>query len=172
MHMDQQVAYAADNDHGRNGPHYQYRHNNSPVCSLPSKERTRFHCQLFPGRFWRLPVTTCHPPLLRFQPKSLYLSGAPLPLDGAISPREAPPAASQRERGFFCKAWPIFGFAAFSRNVYLIAIDLRACWRPWKISRLNQSHHPQVRGTTQFYHEHVGLPDGPDVSNVRMQMRQ
>jgi hypothetical protein len=57
-------------------------------------------------------------------------------------PREAPPAASQRERGFFCKAWPIFDFAAFSRNVYLIAIRLRACWRPWKISKLNQSHHP------------------------------
>jgi hypothetical protein len=31
---------------------------------------------------------------------------------------------------------------------------------------------PQVRGTTQFYHEHVGLPDEPDVSNVGMQMRQ
>jgi hypothetical protein len=110
---------------------------------LPSKERTRFHCQLFPGRFWRLPVTTCHRPFSTFSsPKRLCLSGAPLFFDGAISAKRSSAGRLQRERGFFCKAWPIFDFAAFSRNVYLIAIYLRACWRPWKISRLNQSHHP------------------------------
>jgi hypothetical protein len=43
----QEITHPADNDHGRNGPHYEHRHN-TLLLVLALQERTLFHCQLFP----------------------------------------------------------------------------------------------------------------------------